>query len=77
MACRVKLALAESPECRATCLHATAHEGKVEILGEVGGSGSLLRRSGPSEEKLRAVAEKVEGVQEVKVNLHWFAGTEA
>jgi len=77
LACRVKLALAESPECRATCLNTTAHDGKVEILGEVGGSGSLLRRRGPSEEKLRAVAEKVEGVKEVKVNLRWFAGTEA
>jgi cytidylate kinase len=77
LACRVKLALAESPECRAICFNTIAHEGKVEILGEVGGSGSLLRRSGPNEEKLRAVAEKIEGVKEVKVNLHWFAGTEA
>jgi Cytidylate kinase-like family len=77
LACRVKLALAESPESRAICFNATADEGKVEILGEVPGSGSLLKRSGPSEQKLRAIAEKIEGVKEVKVNLRWFAGTEA
>jgi cytidylate kinase len=77
LACRVKLALAESPDSRAICFNTTAHEGKVEILGEVPGSGSLLKRSGPSEDKLRAIAEKIEGVKEVKVNLRWFAGTEA
>lgn len=77
LACRVKLALAECPDCRTICFNTIADEGKVEILAEVAGSGSLLRRSGPTEEKVRSVAEKIEGVKQVKVNLHWFAGTDA
>ncbi len=77
LACRVKLALAENPESRTVCFNATADDGKVEILGEVPGSGSLLKRAGPSEKKLHAIASAVEGVKEVKVSLRWFAGTEA
>jgi cytidylate kinase len=77
LACRVKLALARSSEARAICFNATADDGKVEILGEAPGSGSLVRHGGPSEEKLRAIATSVEGVREVRVSLHWFAETEA
>jgi hypothetical protein len=77
LACRVKLALVSSPESRAICFNVTADDGKVEILGEAPGSGSLVKRGGPGDEKLRAIAATVEGVREVRVSLHWFADNEA
>ncbi|MGB9103740.1 MAG: cytidylate kinase family protein [Terriglobales bacterium] len=73
LACRVKLALAASPGSREISFNVTADDGKVEILGEVAGNGLLLKKVRPSEREVQLLAERVEGVQGVKVSLRRFA----
>jgi cytidylate kinase len=72
LACRVKVALAANAESRAFAFDVRATDGRIEIFGEIATSGVLIRKAGPSEEDLQAIARAVDGVNEVEVNLRRF-----
>lgn len=72
LACRVKVALAVNAQSRTTEFDVRADDNDVEVLAEVGTSGVLVRKAGPTEEDIRLIARTVDGVKDVKVSVRRF-----
>ncbi len=82
LACRVRLALVICAEAkginpRSISFSATADDGKVKLLVEMGGGGFTVKRKEPLEKEIWSVAEAVEGVKQVEVEMRLFAEGEA
>jgi cytidylate kinase len=78
LACRVKLALAQTTEFRGINFDAKADDGRVEILAEVPGNGLLTKHASLSEEDIGPIVEGIRGIEEWTVNIHRFPeGTQA
>ncbi|MEW6336989.1 MAG: cytidylate kinase family protein [Acidobacteriota bacterium] len=72
LACRVKLALATHPASRGLDLSVTTAAGVVSISGEVPSAIMLTHASLRWEHELRSVAQGVEGVREVVLDIQPF-----
>jgi hypothetical protein len=72
LACRVKLALATHPASRGLDLGVTASAGVVSIAGEVPSAIMLTHASAHWEHELRTVAQGVEGVRQVVLEIQPF-----
>jgi len=67
LACRVKLALVTNPQSRSLEFGVSADSGYVEVFGK-GINGSLLGKSGLTEDDIWSIAKTVGGLKEVVLN---------
>lgn len=68
LACRVQVALARSPECREMKFGVRAHHGSVEVFENLE-PGIAVSKARPGDEEITRVAQAVEGVKEVTVQV--------
>jgi cytidylate kinase len=72
LSCRVKLALAGDPQTRGLNLEARGDDGRVEISGEIPSAEMLTHASRRTEDEILRVAQGVQGVTRVILDLRKF-----
>jgi len=72
LACRVKVAMATHPASRGLGLEVTSSGGNIEISGEIPKAVMLMHDSSRGEREITDIAQSIEGVQSVKLNIQPF-----